>query len=98
MAAYLRIIGFVRFAVSIGQGENSAGVSQASLSLQPSNGAVKHWMARSAAAQLVARTSESFPFTGRWRANTLKCQVAGSRLKSPQDGEANDAGCHRGLK
>ena len=41
---------------------------------------------------------ESFPFTSRWRANTLKCQVAGSRLKSPQDGEANDAGCHRGLK
>lgn len=34
------------------QGENSAGVSQASLALQPGNRAVKRWMARSEAASL----------------------------------------------
>jgi hypothetical protein len=43
----------VRFRRLDRQGKNSAGVSQASLALQPSNRAVKHWMARSAAAQLV---------------------------------------------
>ena len=42
MYGYIRIIGFVRFRRLDRQGENSAGVSQASLALQPSNRAVKH--------------------------------------------------------